>query len=362
MRRARSSIFSSTEVRRFANDPPLETTEHRLSAGRSSGAGPAESRGSASGEPGKGRGRFEFAIAARDELWLRGRCVERLLTHGIARHRRGRIEASDAPDSELIRVCDQQMAEAREAAHAIGDGRVRAVASARRAGVLVVTETTMTITMRHVSIVTSAEFAAGDAAILRDLVATETNMRYRKLPVVWRNGSAAVLLHEAVGHAAEHDAPAVAWPEWLHVSDEPPYLVDDCGKATRHADLLCERPASFRRESFRDIPLQRMSTVVVRQDGASFSLPEERIEVQLVAGGNYDPLMDRVTVEVAVADLVARGRKTRLRPFTIHESREEVARSLAGAMGGPIRYPGVICSREGQEIAVGSHAPVILTL
>jgi hypothetical protein len=341
MRRARSSIFSSTEVRRFANSLPREAVVD---------------------ESGESQGSLEFAIAARDELWLRGRCVERLLTHGIARHRGRRIEASDEADSELIRICDEQMGVARDAAHAIGDGRVRAVASARRVGAVVVTETTMTITMHHVSIVTSAEFAAGDAAILRDLVATETNMRYRKLPVVWRNGSAAVLLHEAIGHAAEHDAPPVGWPAWLRVTDEPSYPVDDCGGATRRSDLLRERPASLRRESFRDIPLPRMSTIVVRQEGASFSLPEERIEVHLVAGGNYDPLLDRVTVEIAVADLVARGRKKRLRPFTIHESRQEVARSLAGATGDPIRYPGVICSREGQEIAVGSHAPVMLTL
>ena len=42
-------------------------------------------------------------------------------------------------------------------------------------------------------------------------------------------------------------------------------------------------------------------------------------------------------------------------------SRAEIAASLSGASGEPIRYPGVICSREGQELYVASHAPVIIT-
>ena len=56
-----------------------------------------------------------------------------------------------------------------------------------------------------------------------------------------------------------------------------------------------------------------------------------------------------VTIEVAVPRL------------TIRATRSDIARSIVGATGDPIRYPGVICSREGQELFVGSYAPLIVT-
>jgi hypothetical protein len=59
-----------------------------------------------------------------------------------------------------------------------------------------------------------------------------------------------------------------------------------------------------------------------------------------------------VTINVAVSTA---GR------FTISRSRAQIAASLSGAEGEPIRYPGVICSREGQELYVASHAPVMIT-
>jgi hypothetical protein len=303
----------------------------------------------------------EFAMATRDELWYRGKCLERIRSHGIARQRGSRIEASDTRDEALTRICGEDIASLREIAQGIADGRVRAVASARRIGSVIVRETTMTISIRHVSIVTSPDLASRDAAFLRELVASEAKMTYRNLPVLWQNGSAAVLLHEAVGHAAEHDAPPVQWPHWLRVSDEPAIPVDDCGDAPRSTDLLSEPPSCVRRESFRDVPLRRMTRLVARQSGAPLEIPEEHIEVQLVAGGGYDALTDTVLVNVSVADLVHDGKRHRLRPFKIREHRAAIAQSLCGAAGEPVRYPGVICSREGQEIVVGSFAPVMMT-
>jgi hypothetical protein len=147
---------------------------------------------------------------------------------------------------------------------------------------------------------------------------------------VWQNGSAAVLLHEAIGHASEHGAGPVTWPAWLSV----------------------DAPLASRRETFRDVPLPRMTHLIARQSGAPFALPDERIDVQLVAGGAYDPLTDLVTIDIAASNIGA---------FTIQRTRTEIAASLAGATGDPIRYPGVICSREGQELFVASHAPVIVT-
>jgi hypothetical protein len=116
--------------------------------------------------------------------------------------------------------------------------------------------------------------------------------------------------------------------------------------------LSIEAPLASRRETFRDVPLMRMTHVIATQTDAPFASAGDSIEVQLVAGGAYDPITDIVTIAVAVSSAG---------PFTIRRSRAEIAASLAGAAGEPIRYPGVICSREGQELYVASHAPVMIT-
>jgi hypothetical protein len=146
-------------------------------------------------------------------------------------------------------------------------------------------------------------------------------------PLVWHHGSASVLLHEAIGHAAEHDAPPVEWPSWLRV----------------------EAPLAMRRESFSDVPLLRMTHLRAWQQNAPFAMPDDRVDVHLIAGGGYDPVTDVVTLHVAVPR------------FTIRTTRAAIARALRGATGEPLRYPGVICSREGQELHVPSAAPLMIT-
>src|SRR5205823_4721362 len=118
---------------------------------------------------------------------------------------------------------------------------------------------------------------------------------------------------------------------------------------------------ALRRESFRDVPLRRMTHLHFEQIGAPFQLPTNRIEVFLVSGGTYEPLSESISIDIAVADLVTPKKTQRIAPFAVRASRKEVARALIGAAGDPIRYPGVICSREGQEIYVGSDAPVMVT-
>jgi hypothetical protein len=282
----------------------------------------------------------------RDELWSAGRLVERRLSHGVARRSGSRILASDAFDAELARACDEEL-------HALRDdvddeARVRLLASARRVSGVVLREATMTITIDGVSVVSR------DAAALRALLerGQRTAVEAPAAALVWRNGSAAVLLHEAIGHAAEHDVAPVRWPSWLTVHDEPPFAVDDEGNESRVVDLMAVGPSCLRRESFRDVPLRRMTNVVARQHAAPFEVPESFVEIELVAGGSYDPVSDLVTVDVAVSSAGA---------FTLRRTRAQIASSLAGATGEPLRYPGVICSREGQELAVGSFAPVMVT-
>ena len=283
-----------------------------------------------------------FRIATRDEIWQRGVLYESRLSHGEAIEDDRGITATDADDAALLDRCGHEITKLREAMPS--EGRVRLVATATNEDEVA---TTMTITLGGMSVVTSAEHAAADFALLKaacraasQAAVEPDNLRGRPtFPLVWRNGSAAVLLHEAVGHALEHDQPDVTWPAWLS----------------------CDAPLRMRRATFRDVPLRRMTSVVVRQNGAPFELPFPRIEVLLVAGGSYEPLTETVTIQIAAADLVNESGTTRLSPFEIRESRSAIAEACIGAEGEPVRYPGVVCSREGQELVVGSFAPLLVT-
>ncbi|HEX9984298.1 MAG TPA: hypothetical protein VGF69_13605 [Thermoanaerobaculia bacterium] len=301
-----------------------------------------------------------FAIATRDELWSGGTRLESRLSHGEAQQQGRELRARDTRDHELVTACDAL------AASVVLDGiegRLRVVASAKRVGDTRVDSVTLTVTRGALSIVTTPEHLREDLSLLVRPAATPMSREIpRSTPILWRNGSAAVLLHEAAGHAAEHEHPPLEWPTWLTVHDEPHAPIDDCGERARIADLLREPPASHRRESFRDVPLRRMSNLVARQQGAPFVLPETRIEIHLLAGGVYEPLTETISLFVTAADFVDASGIHPLPPFEIRESRAAVAAAIAGATGDPLRYPGVICSSEGQDLVAGSHAPLLLTV
>lgn len=262
-----------------------------------------------------------FAIAARDELWTGGRRIEWRLMHGIARQEGDQIIARDDADPALLAACDEAMSRASALAQTI-EARVRVVVRATAEGV----ETTFTVTIDGVSIVSTSGHVRDDANLVRRVLDNRQPATGNR-QLVWHHGSAAVLLHEAIGHAAEHGAPPVEWPSWLHV----------------------EAPLSMRRESFSDVPLLRMTHLHAWQENAPFAMSDERVDIHLVAGGGYDTVTDIVTLHVAVPR------------FTIRATRAEIARALRGATGAPLRYPGVICSREGQELHVPSAAPLIIT-
>jgi hypothetical protein len=297
-----------------------------------------------------------FSIVTRDELWSldRGAAVESRLMYGIARHRRNAIDAVDDCDDELRALCEHESDRVREALAHLKEGRARAVVSARRSGDTIALSATISITVLDLSIVTTSPHLASDYEMLVEIASVRPEtVADRGLPIVWRNGSAAVLLHEAAGHAAEHEHKPVRWPEWLTTVDE-----GDDGSA----DLLAgEPPRAFRRQSFSDVPLRRMTNVVAGNRAGEIELPPKRIEILLVAGGRYEPLTETVTLSISAADLVDDERSARLRPFSIMQSRSEIAAALRGAIGPVRRYPGVICSREGQELFVGSYAPDVLT-
>ena len=284
-----------------------------------------------------------YAAAVRDEIWIGGALLESRAGWGQARQNGKEIIASDRLDDASLRTaCDAEMQRVRDIAGAIDDARLRIVVRATTDGL----ESTVSITMGSVSIVTTPQFAIADAHALRGLLSRPPTPDPRPpAPLVWRNGSAAILLHEAAGHAAENGHQSIPWPQWLRVRDG-------------EADLLAgQSPRRLRRESFRDVPLPRMTSVVVEQRNAPFDPPRHCVDIHLIAGGSYEPLTEMVSIHVAVAES---GGKV-LQPFEIRASREEISRAMLGATGEPIRYPGVICSREGQELFVGSYAPVILT-
>jgi hypothetical protein len=279
-----------------------------------------------------------FAIATREELWSRGRLLERRLSHGEAVEDSTGIVATDVREDALVAACDVAMEELR--ACVLPDLRMRLVAEATVEGV---TRTIVVSDGVH-SVVSAPEVLVEDVALLRGCGMGRLGLMgqmaaHSSHPMLWKHGSAAVLLHEALGHPREHGHPELEWPQWLHVD----------------VDL------EMRRETFRDVPLLRMKHVIATQQDAPFDLPDERVEVLLVEGGTYEPLTETITLHIAAADLVTNGTPTPLAPFTLTATRHTIARSLLGATGAPLRYPGVICSREGQQLVVPSRAPLILT-
>jgi len=259
-----------------------------------------------------------FAHAVREELWSRGRLVESRLEHGEAHEDDEGIFATDARDDAFVDAAERELARLRDAMP-VGF-TVRLVAEAGTAGIA----GTMIVRDGARSIVTTPEHLENDLAVLRAAVRRTAGGR----TLVWQNGSAAVLLHELVGHPREHGVAELALPSWLHV----------------------DIPMAMRRATFRDVPLLRMQHVRASQTDAPFEVPAEAVEIALVEGGAYDPVTDVVTLHVAESSAGA---------FTIHEPRGRFV--FTGARGEPLRYPGVVCSREGQELVVGSFAPVMLT-
>jgi hypothetical protein len=178
--------------------------------------------------------------------------------------------------------------------------------------------------------------------------------------VLWRGGSGAVLIHEALGHPAERGVFA-NWPAWLEVSDEPSWRLDDTAQKVATRILTRgEEPASLRREDFRATPLRRMSKLVVSAKSPAQQLPDPRIEIWMVGGGSWDRLTDSVDLFITLGYLVEGDRKRVLRPFRLSVDRLEIPRRILGAFSEPSIYPGVICGDDGQRLMVGSVAPDLL--
>ncbi|HYC58709.1 MAG TPA: hypothetical protein VEK79_04010, partial [Thermoanaerobaculia bacterium] len=161
-----------------------------------------------------------YAAATRDELWLHGRLVERRLAHGVAIEDERGIHAADARDDALVDACDAAIDEMH--AFVVSDGRTRLVVELWSAAAKPPLSRrqqscrkTIVVTLNHRSVVTAPEHFDHDIALLRG--ANDGDAAPRALPFLWKHGSAAVLLHEAVGHPLEHGQSPIELPSWLTV-------------------------------------------------------------------------------------------------------------------------------------------------
>lgn len=324
-----------------------------------------------------------YASASRDEVWLlsgealvritdrweAGRAWTRVREDGFeieatddfgdAIDLRQRLEEPLSIDSEtLARAATRELA---------GPARVRLLRHARAvvAGDLhdLRFQDTLIVSASGRSIVASSENLAEFGRFLEPPAAAAVEVGdYRSLPIEWADGSAAVLMHEAVGHPAERARRGVSWPEWLSVEDRPGGDHDDCGMPTRNSILTGPNAQlSWRRSSFRDVPLRRMAHLIVSASGVTALPPKDRLRLRLLSGGRYDPIDDTVTIGVVSAERLGRAGIEPIRPFTIRESRTTIAAAMAGECGASVSYPGVACFDQGQRVFVGSTACGLLT-
>jgi hypothetical protein len=229
----------------------------------------------------------------------------------------------------------------------------------------------VSLTRNAISIIATRESLTGDLATLSALARREPVERVlpSSLPMAWQEGSAAVLIHEAVGHPAERGIFAPSVPSWLRVDDSPEtgHLVrletDDTGTPVGSRTLTDGLPPdALRRWSHRDIPARRMTNLIVRGSGRPVTrLPSPRVDVLLASAGQWDPLTDEVSVKIAAADLVDGPHRRPVEPFTWSIRRAELFRLLAGWFGEVHRHPGVLCGDEGVALPVGSAAVGLMT-
>jgi len=344
-----------------------------------------------------------FAHVTEDESWMVGTRNQRLRRSvdqgwAVARDFKGAmaIEGSDTFGSGPLGTWEESAEELREAlvrsaaldplpvlrtisTFSADDHKVRIIKSSRYVSSAVrghfSTSFTIAISRRDpvtglpISITTTPETLSADciqlASILKALPAGEMPA---DIPLLWRGGSASVLFHELIGHRSQAGLPSMEWPPWLTVSDQPfaeglgRMIVDDTGASPRAAILTSGQELQCRRRmTFRDLPLVRMTNLICETAGLPLRVPEQRIEIWLVDHGSYDPDLDRISLNIALADHLDGSTRRRLAPFRFESGAESIVSALLAGRGPLTRYPGVVCGDEGQRIPVGSWSMELLT-
>jgi hypothetical protein len=208
-----------------------------------------------------------FAIATRDELRLRGHLVEERLSHGVSTHSANGIDATD----ERRRRAGRALRRGALAAAGRRPDRCARAPRGERAASRGRDDDHRDDDdrPRRPLVVTDADHAANDAQLLDLFNASPSFALFSAPPAL---APRLRLRPAARGRRPIPRSTATQpldWPSWLSVRDEPPFAVDDLGNETRATNLLAEAPACFRRESFRDVPLRRMSHCIARQHGAT---------------------------------------------------------------------------------------------
>lgn len=344
-----------------------------------------------------------FAHVTEDELWLVGTRTERLRRSfdqgwAVARDFKGTlaIQGSDTFRAGPLGTWDESAQQLREAlvrsaaldplpilrtisTFSADDHRVRFIKSGRYVSSAerghFSTSFTITISRRDpvtgesISMITTPETLSPDCIQMASLLQPlPPGQAPHDIPILWRGGSASILFHELIGHRSQAGQPALEWPAWLTVSDQPfaegvgRMIVDDTGASpraallTRGQELQCRR-----RQTFRDMPLLRMTNLICETAGLPLRVPGQRIEVWLLEHGSYDSHSDRISLHISLADHVDGSTRRRLTPFRIECRAEQVLTALVGGRGPLTRYPGVVCGDEGQRIPVGSWSMELLT-
>lgn len=344
-----------------------------------------------------------FAHVTEDETWIIGtrtECLRRTFDQGwaVAREFKGSlaIQGSDTFQPGPLGIWEESAEQLRQSlvrsaaldpmpllktlsGTSGDDHRVRIVKSSRYVSSAVrghfSTSCTITISSKdpltggQLSITTTPEALSADCILLASLLKPiPVGDPPDQLPILWRGGSASVLFHELIGHRSQSGRPLLEWPRWLTVSDQPfaegpgRMIVDDTGVSpraallTRGQELKCRR-----RQTFRDMPLVRMTNLICETAGLPLRIPEQRIEIWLVDHGSYDSEADRVSLHIALADHVDGGVRRRIPPMHFEAGAEEILTALIGGRGPLTRYPGIVCGDEGQRVPVGSWAMELLT-
>lgn len=178
-----------------------------------------------------------------------------------------------------------------------------------------------------------------------------------KLPLLFRNGTGAVVAHEAIGHPSEL-APS-PMDLTFEVYDRPCGSLfdrdfDDRGDRIGDANLGAgEQPKAFRVGEWRHLPIRRMTNLLLSASEA-VNPPPRHLAIDLIERATIAD--GAVHLHVASAFIVDEtiGQRA-VRPFSLSFARTSFAEFRPASLSATT-YPGVLCSAEGQRIPVGSRS------